>query len=154
MNAMPGAAPALPSRRGLAALTLPWLLLAGLAHGQQRPLTGSMLAPQAPSATAPATTAAPEVAQPYAHTGVTPETAPAATAPTAVDTHHRGEIGDTTRQLLRMQAEGRHAGKALPILGDQGAASYQRYLKSFEHEIPEFFEANVRKEVSGDDSGG
>ena len=152
MNAMPGAAPALPSRRGLAALTLPWLLLAGMAHGQQRPLTGSMLAPQAPSATAPAT--APEVAQPYANTGVAAETSSVAMEPAATDRRGRSEIGDTTRQLLRMQAEGRYAGKALPILGDQGAASYQRYLKSFEHEIPEFFEANVRKEVSGDDSGG
>ena len=39
--------------------------------------------------------------------------------------------------------------RASPILGDQAAASYQRYLKSFEHEIPEFLKTSVKKDVSG-----
>jgi hypothetical protein len=48
-----------------------------------------------------------------------------------------------------MQAQGTHAGKALPIPGPQASASYQRYLKSFAHPIPEFYEAAVSKNGSG-----
>ncbi len=88
---------------------------------QQAPLTGQMLGGQ------------------DGPTAVTTPLPPPAPPP-------RGEIGQTTRDLLRMQAQGTHAGARLPILGDQAAASYARYLKSFEHEIPEFLKTSVRKD--------
>ena len=55
------------------------------------------------------------------------------------------QVGDVTRQLLTMQSQGTHAGKHLPIPGQEASASYQRYLKSFEHPIPEFYDAAVSK---------
>jgi len=61
----------------------------------------------------------------------------------------RLKAGDATRQLLQLQASGTQAGRALPILGDQATASYQRYLKSFDHELPVFFENDVGKSIQG-----
>lgn len=55
------------------------------------------------------------------------------------------QIGDTTRYLLQLQASGHAAGTSLPMLGDEASASYRRYLKSFEHPIPEFYETPVDK---------
>ena len=98
------------------------------AHAQQAPITGQMLAPTAP----PATVDSPP-----------PATAP---APTATDSaNEETQVGNTTHQLLGMQAQGTHAGKHLPIPGPEASASYQRYLKSFEHPIPEFYDAAVSK---------
>ncbi|KAF1685446.1 hypothetical protein B1992_11930 [Pseudoxanthomonas broegbernensis] len=57
-----------------------------------------------------------------------------------------GAVGDTTRALLRMQADGHHAAPLRPILGAQADASYRRYLRSFEYDIPEFFRATVETE--------
>lgn len=64
-------------------------------------------------------------------------------------------VGSTTRQLLQMQADGSHAGKHLPIPGQEASASYVRYLKSFEHAIPEFYENAVpdSKGTTGSQSG-
>ena len=50
------------------------------------------------------------------------------------------DVGDTTRYLLQLQADGSQAGKTLPMLGDEATASYRRYLKSFEHPIPDFYD--------------
>lgn len=100
------------------------------AHAQQAPITGQMLAPAAPSATADSSAPPPA----------------AAPAPTASDSaNEETQVGNTTRQLLSMQAQGTHAGKHLPIPGPEASASYQRYLKSFEHPIPEFYDAAVSK---------
>ena len=44
-------------------------------------------------------------------------------------------IGDATRQLLSMQRNA--AGSDRPIPGEQAGLSYQRYLDSFKHPIPE-----------------
>lgn len=44
-------------------------------------------------------------------------------------------IGDATRQLLSMQRNA--AGPDQPIPGEQAGLSYQRYLDSFKHPIPE-----------------
>ena len=63
--------------------------------------------------------------------------------------HH--EIGESTRSLLDMQANGSNAGKVLPILGDEASRSYKRYIDSFEHPIPEKFEQAVQ---TGSGSGG
>ena len=107
------------------------------AHAQQTPITGQMGAPAAtqPSAETPAT-----AAQPVPNLDAAP-----------ADT----EVGDVTRQLLVMQRQGTHAGKALPIPGQEASASYQRYLKSFEHPIPEFYEGAVSKNIGagGNTSG-
>jgi hypothetical protein len=48
-------------------------------------------------------------------------------------------IGDATSDLLRMQADGSAAGAPLPMLGATADPSWQRYLNSFKHPIPEFF---------------
>ncbi|AWH29443.1 MULTISPECIES: DUF3613 domain-containing protein [Stenotrophomonas] len=107
------------------------------AQSTQSPLTGQMLgermtpAPTVQSAQPLATvdtTAAPPAPPP-------PTYIPASTA--------RPQHGDSVRNLLRLQASGQQAGARLPILGDQATASYARYLKSFEHEIPDFFDPDV-----------
>lgn len=138
-------APALRALTGLGVAAA--LLLAVDARAQQPPLTGRMLA-EPPVPTPPARAPAPGVPAPDNDAGWQPPRAPAsaATAPT--------RIGDTTRALLQLQAAGTSAGTRLPILGDQAAASYARYLKSFEHEIPEYMKTNVRKDVSGSNDGG
>jgi len=136
-----------------------WLLVAVAlpAMAQQAPLTGQMLggqqAPPVTTTTLPATASPAPVpaymdrAPAYTEAGAPQRYTPPAPPP-------RSEIGQTTRDLLRMQAQGTHAGARLPILGDQAAASYARYLKSFEHEIPEFLKTSVKKDVGGSNDGG
>lgn len=67
--------------------------------------------------------------------------APHATSANTAPAFRATEVGDTTRYLLHMQADGSQAGKPLPTLGDEATASYHRYLKSFEHPIPDFYES-------------
>lgn len=72
----------------------------------------------------------------------TPSPPPPAPAP--ADTTHAfraNDVGDTTHYLLQLQTGGSVAGKPLPMLGDEATASYHRYLKSFEHPIPDFYES-------------
>ncbi|RLK56124.1 uncharacterized protein DUF3613 [Stenotrophomonas rhizophila] len=123
---------------------------------QQAPLTGQMLGRQ-DAPTAVATPLPPPAPAPIERVEPVPayvQRSPASAAATAAERYTppapppRGEIGQTTRDLLRMQAQGTHAGARLPILGDQAAASYARYLKSFEHEIPEFLKTSVKKDVA------
>lgn len=105
-----------------------WLPLASAAASDptpQAPLTGHMLASPTEATATPA-----------------PSTPPALPPP-PVDEHQRRAIGDTTHALLRMQADGTHAGPSRPILGVQADASYRRYLRSFEHDIPVFFRTTV-----------
>lgn len=117
-------------QRSLLAVSL--LLLPAVGWAQHPPLTGTM---GTPSIASPApTSSAPAVAE---QENAAPTTVAVAT-PTAA-----GELGDSTRALLRMQAEGSHAGRALPMLGETASRSYQRYINSFEHPIPEFFEATL-----------
>jgi hypothetical protein len=75
----------------------------------------------------------------------TPGFAPAEAAP-----FRASQVGDTTRYLLQLQADGSAAGKPLPMLGDEASASYRRYLKSFEHPIPDFYQTTLNKT---DDTG-
>ncbi|WP_422506915.1 DUF3613 domain-containing protein [Stenotrophomonas sp. GZD-301] len=135
-------APALRALAGLAVAAT--LLLAVDARAQQPPLTGRMLAD--PAAPPPPPAAAPASATPATGSGDEWQP-PRALAPSPAPAPTR--IGDATRALLQLQADGTHGGTRLPILGDQAAASYTRYLKSFEHEIPEYMKTNVRKDVSG-----
>ncbi|WP_433851945.1 DUF3613 domain-containing protein [Stenotrophomonas nitritireducens] len=104
------------------------LLLATPAHAQHPPLTARTDMP----AVAP---------QPAA-----PE--PASATP-AADAPARSQIGDTTRALLRLQAEGTQAGNALPMLGEAASRSYQRHLDSFKHPVPEYFDAALPTSGSG-----
>ena len=108
------------------------------AQSTQSPLTGQMLGERM--------TPAPTVqsAQPLATVDTT-AAPPAPPPPTNVpaSTAARPQHGDSVRNLLRLQASGQQAGARLPILGDQATASYARYLKSFEHEIPDFFDPDV-----------
>jgi hypothetical protein len=127
------------------------LLLALPAMAQQTPLTGRMMDGRdaAPAAT-PAPSAATNLPAPPPKA---PANAPVATpqstdlspppAPAAGDDDNA--IGSTTRSLLRMQASGSQAGNRLPMLGDEASASYRRYIQSFGHPIPEFFETTVGK---------
>ncbi|NWF32510.1 DUF3613 domain-containing protein [Stenotrophomonas sp. SAM-B] len=118
---------------------------------QQAPLTGQMLGGQdvppvtvtALPAAAPLQPDSADVARAPGHAAGVPAERYVPPVPPP-----RTEIGQTTRDLLRMQAAGTHAGPRLPILGDQATASYARYLKSFEHEIPEFLKTSVKKDVS------
>jgi len=55
---------------------------------------------------------------------------------------HRLEIGQATERLFAMQRSPVNP-KPRPIDGDQAARSYERYLKSFEREIPEAFETGM-----------
>lgn len=144
---------------------LPMMALFAVAAGAQaqtaqQPLTGQMLggAPSVASTPAPlqaeslATVdlaAAPPAPVPSAAHRAVAAADPLPAAPRPA----RSEVGDATRQLFRLQASGQQAGARLPILGDQATASYARYLKSFEHEIPDFFETGVGKSNGASRSG-
>ncbi|MBH1432054.1 DUF3613 domain-containing protein [Stenotrophomonas maltophilia] len=134
------------------------LLIAGAAQAQQQPLTGQMLGGNSPAPV-------PQPLQSEALATVdlsTPPPPPAAAMPAAVATGEpatpavrpvRSQIGDTTRGLFRLQASGQQAGQHLPLLGDQATLGYARYMKSFEHEIPDFFETDVAKSKGSSSSG-
>ena len=69
-----------------------------------------------------------------------PRTEPAvATASAAPESRSRPN-GDVTSEVLRMQAEGRQAGQALPMLGATASPSWKRYIDSYSHPIPEHYE--------------
>ncbi|PJL04421.1 DUF3613 domain-containing protein [Stenotrophomonas maltophilia] len=146
-----------PTRRLLPVLT--FLLVAGAAQAQQQPLTGQMLGGSTPAAPAsqplqsePLPTV--DLAAPATPTPVTAPTAVVAADGIAPATRPvRSQIGDTARNLFRLQASGQQAGQHLPILGDQATLSYARYIKSFEHEIPDFFETDVAKSKGTSSSG-
>ena len=131
------------------------------AQTPQQPLTGQMLGGAAP---APAPAAAPLHSEPLATVDVSPLPAAAPiAAPAAPETKpdfggtqlqpNTSQIGDTTRSLFRLQASGEVAGARLPILGDQATSSYARYLKSFQYDIPQFFETDVAKSAGSSRSG-
>lgn len=138
------------------------LLVAGAVQAQQQPLTGQMLG--GPSLSAPA--AAPMQAEPLPSLDIAAPSASAGGA-TAQATTVANDIapaspaaprarlpsGEATRNLFRLQASGQQAGQRLPILGDQATLSYARYLKSFEHEIPDFFETDVSRSKDASSSG-
>lgn len=146
-----------------------------VAAAQQGPLTGQMMggrtatavtpattvaasaAPTAPAATVTATTPLrdsyappPAASKPVADTSATMDDQVAVAGPSEF---HATQVGDTARHLLQMQADDNRAGHWLPILGDEASASYSRYIKSFSHDIPEFYESSVGKD-SGNGSGG
>ena len=134
------------------------LLIAGTAQAQQQPLTGQMLGGSSPApASQPLQSEALTTVDVSAPAPPAPAAMPAAIAATdaaaPVVRPARSQIGDTARGLFRLQASGQQAGQRLPILGDQATLSYARYIKSFEHEIPDFFETDVAKSKGTSSSG-
>ena len=62
----------------------------------------------------------------------------------------RLRVGDATSRLLALQRSGDAASAVpRPITGDVAGRSYQRYLKSFEHAIPERSTTSVGGSSSG-----
>ncbi|WP_240162390.1 DUF3613 domain-containing protein [Glaciimonas sp. PAMC28666] len=123
------------------------------------PVTGRMaqptpVAPFIPTTPVAAGTAAPFRLAPAMPTGQS-QAAPspnAAAAPVSAQSEstlesapYRTRVGDVTRSLLQAQVDGRVAGTLLPMLGATSDASWDRYLNSFAHPMPEFFEAKVSK---------
>lgn len=135
------------------------LALALPVGAQQAPVTGQMMDGQTPAAApAPApqsgnATPAPmpqQVAPPGAPAG---DAHASAAPPPLADVGDNGGIGYTTRQLLQIQTSGSQAGQSLPMLGDEATVAYRRYMESFNHPIPEFFQSTVNKNGSGSSSG-
>lgn len=50
------------------------------------------------------------------------------------------DIGETTRQVLAKQHEGRHSVEVKPMLEDVAERVYKRFLKSFDDPVPADFE--------------
>lgn len=136
------------------------LALTAPAWAQQQPITGRMMDGQAQTSAATAAPAARQSAAPaVAPARDVPPPPPPSGQPSAVAQQDIGNpsrpvayagidsdgIGSTTRELLHMQVSGSHAGQRLPMLGDEASASYKRYIQSFNHPIPEFFETTVGK---------
>lgn len=130
------------------------LSFAGAAQAQQQPLTGQMLGGSSPApASQPLQSEALTTVALSAPAPPAPAAIAATDAATPVVRPVRSQIGDTARGLFRLQASGQQAGQRLPILGDQATLSYARYIKSFEHEIPDFFETDVAKSKGTSSSG-
>ena len=98
------------------------------------PLTGSMSGAAGP-------VSAPSAAMPDRPVVQQVQT-PLPQAPAAAPAAQEG-FGDVTRGLLAAQADGRRGGNALPVLGPVSTAAWNRYLESFKHPIPEWFDRNV-----------
>ena len=85
-----------------------------------------------------------------------PAAAPAPSSSAAVSTLDavpapRGRspfVGATARHLLESQASGRIAAPAQPMSGATASASWKRYVDTFSHPVPEFFESRVGKKTS------
>ena len=75
----------------------------------------------------------------------TPAPAQATLTPPATN-----RVGDATSYLLALQASGQYASRnSYPMTSDVALRTYQRYLESFTHKIPESSETQV-----GNKSGG
>ena len=97
----------------------------------------NMSAPRSVAAT-PAATAQAAVTQ-------TPAPGNASLTPPASN-----RVGDATSYLLALQASGQYASRnSYPMTSDVALRTYQRYLESFTHKIPESSETQV-----GNQSGG
>jgi hypothetical protein len=78
-----------------------------------------------------------------------PAMAPAAAAPAATTPAARRalQVGDATHDLMAKQRSGELASStARPIAGDVAQRSYERYLRSFDHPIPESFVNTVKSD--------
>ncbi|SAI72443.1 Protein of uncharacterised function (DUF3613) [Bordetella ansorpii] len=136
------------------------LLAAGGAAAQQQPVTGTAATPPvaqaqpvAPAGQTPAgrpvvrqvqEAAAPAAAAPAAASAAVAQAAPSAT-PAAQEAPREEQFGDITRGLVGLQAAGLRAGPGQPLQGPVATAAWNRYMKSFEHPIPQWFGERVSK---------
>lgn len=74
---------------------------------------------------------------------VQPQAQAPAPIETAAGTRHVTLIGDATLSMLALQRSGQLAAPARPMLGAEASAAYARYLKSFDHPIPEHMDSSV-----------
>lgn len=140
--------------RSLKYCLLPALLTCALAHAQTNaPLTGGA-AVGAPAAAPPAS-AEPAAAPPVVRQ-VEVSTPPAAAAPAAAPAQTafvEENPGDVTRALMAAQADGRRAGPGLRLQGPVATAAWRRYLKSFEHPLPQWFDSSSTSGKGGSGGG-
>lgn len=122
-------APALPGARPLVR-QVPATPPTGVTQAVPVPVPNAASAPATPSA------AAPVVAAP-------PAPSPSAAAARPGSASMRAGSGDTVRGLMALQASGRAAGPARPVLGPTATAAWDRYVESFTQPIPEWFERRV-----------
>jgi hypothetical protein len=59
------------------------------------------------------------------------------------------QFGETTRGLMALQVSGRAAGKPLLMQEPVAQAGWDRYLKSFQNNLPQWFGERVRAGGSG-----
>ena len=60
------------------------------------------------------------------------------------------QVGDATSNLLALQAQGQYASRnAYPVTSDVAQRTYQRYLESFTHKIPENADTQVGNKAGG-----
>lgn len=133
--------PALPYPCLLATLVL-MVLISGPTLAQQEPLTGTMMSHR-DLKTPPQRALASVI--PDGTTATAPHDPTIGTPTPRDEDFTAAEPGDATRHLLQMQVSASQSGPHLPMLGDEATASYRRYLKSFEHPIPEFYKTTVGK---------
>ncbi len=126
-----------PSRRVVATglCMLVALLIAAPLAAQQKPLTGRMLSTPVPQPDTLPVVDVPDAARP-------PQTPWPAIAPG----RSGSDFGDATRSLFALQADPHRPGVQRPVTGEQASAAYRRYLRSFEHDIPEMFDINVAEQ--------
>jgi len=129
-QAMPAAAARNTAGRAPSSASVGQAALAG-PPAEAYALSGSAEHAQAPASPASAG------ASPAAVTSPRPATSPVAVV------HTRRQVGDVTALLLAAQADGRRAGPALPMLGPTANAAWKRYLDSYSHPIPEWFQEKV-----------
>lgn len=131
VSAQPPAAPPLQT------ITLPPAQPVAQAAPEQGGITGRPVVRQVatplPVTQAPAQAAAPQTAA----------------APRPAGDDIRDDHGALVRALLAAQADGRRAGPPLPMLGPVATASWDRYLESFKHPIPEWFRERVEAQSGG-----
>lgn len=72
------------------------------------------------------------------------------TAPAPGEAASRVAVGDATRSLLQRQREGSDASPVpRPIDGSVAEISHQRYLKSFQTELPQWFGSRLGDASTG-----
>lgn len=62
-------------------------------------------------------------------------------------------VDSATSQALAMQRNGDHAAPPVVMTGDLASAAYNRYMKSFDNPIPQFFGSSLKNGSSASNSG-
>ncbi|MGI4812251.1 MAG: DUF3613 domain-containing protein [Janthinobacterium lividum] len=136
------------------AMTIALTASPALAQAQQ-PLTGQVMDGQSPSAaraSAKMPTSSVAAALPSPPSAPIPVADRQSIAPQPSALNER-QVGDVTTLLLTAQADGSVAAPRLPMLGATASAAYKRYLDSFSHPIPEYFQEKIHDQSSGSGSG-